>query len=301
MILVNFVGGFHRAPEWFRHHDHYMTYADTIAPIFVFVAGMGFRLSILRNVGTRGLKAALIAGAKRYAILTLIGIIYASPLDWRDWWDALVDIGLSGLLALPFMVFGTVPRIAAAVGYLAIYQLLFTYGGYGAWTVTHTFGGGPLGPLSWVFCLLFGTIAYDLIASRNARKIIIGCLAWGILLSAAGWAFRAEWPGIKVFWPFSQKAMSLPYPVYATGFAFLCYLPFYLLADLKRIELPTLTVLGANPLVIYLLHVTYLDIHGTIVSEESRLAVALVAFAGLYLGCYAVAKYLYKNKMFIKI
>ena len=45
--------------------------------------------------------------------------------------------------------------------------------------------GGPLGPLSWVFCLLLGTVAYDLIATRNTRKIIVGCLAWGIPLVIA--------------------------------------------------------------------------------------------------------------------
>ncbi|MCX6913555.1 MAG: sulfatase-like hydrolase/transferase, partial [Verrucomicrobia bacterium] len=41
-------------PEAFKHHHDYITYADTIAPLFMFVVGMGFRLSILRNVQSRG-------------------------------------------------------------------------------------------------------------------------------------------------------------------------------------------------------------------------------------------------------
>ncbi|MFA6245099.1 MAG: hypothetical protein WC655_29420, partial [Candidatus Hydrogenedentales bacterium] len=269
--------------------------------IFLFVAGMGFRLSILRNIEKEGLGRALLAGLRRYALLTLIGIVYYSPLDWGGWWDALVDIGLSGLLALPFIALGTKARVAAAAGYMALYQLLYSYGGYGPWVMAHSYDGGPLGPLSWVFCLLLGTVAYDLVATHDTRKIVIGCLAWGIGLSIAGWAFRAEWPGVKEFWPFSQTGMSAPYPIYATGLAFLTFLIFYVLSDLWRIEIPTLTVFGANPLVLYILHGMYIDIHGNIVPSESGIFMALLAFAGLYLMCYAVARYMYTHRMFVKI
>lgn len=301
MILVNFLEEFPRAPEFFKHHPDWMSYADTIAPIFLFVAGMGFRLSMLRNRERKGLPAALLDGARRYAILTLIGILYYAPLDWSEWWDALVDIGLSGLLALPFLLRGTKTRVAAAFAYIGLYQWFFSCGGYGPWTMTHSFDGGPLGPLSWVFCLLLGTVAYDLVATRDTRRIVLGCLAWGIALSALGWAFRAEWNGLKPFWPFSQKAMTMPYPIYATGLSFLIYGVFYLLSDVWRIEIPTLTVVGANPLVMYILHGAYIGIHGTIVPRESHFLTALIAFAGLYLGCYVVARYLYRNKMFVKI
>lgn len=301
MIFVNFLGQFPKLPETVRHHADWMSYADTIAPLFVFVVGMGFRLSLQRNAARMGMGRAAWGAARRYVILTLVGIVYYSPLNWGCWWDALVDIGLAGLLALPFMLRSTRMRVMAAAGYLAVYQLAFTYGGYGPWVMTHSYDGGPLGPLSWVFCLLLGTVAYDLIATRDARTIVIGCLAWGIGLSLIGWAFRAEWPGVKAFWPFSQTGMTVPYPVYATGLAFLTYLPFYLLGDLGRIEIPTLTVVGTNPLVLYMLHGLYIDVHGTIVPRDSGVFVALLAFAGLYLMCYAVARYLYKRRWFVKI
>src|SRR5690554_5893290 len=68
MLLVNFFG--HYDTEWIRelgdsglktalmfvfgqqlhHHSEFMTYADTIAPIFMFVVGIGLRLSWLRRV-----------------------------------------------------------------------------------------------------------------------------------------------------------------------------------------------------------------------------------------------------------
>jgi hypothetical protein len=262
---------------------------------------MGFRLSMLRNIEKKGLVRSLLSGTKRYAVLTLVGIIFYSPLDWRGWWDALVDIGLAGLLALPFIPMKTRWRVAAAFGYMALYQYLFTCAGYGNWTMEHSFDGGPLGPLSWVFCLLLGTIAYDIIATRNTATIVKQCLAWGIGLSIIGWALRAQWPGVKEFWPFSQKAMSAPYPIYATGLSFLIYLVFHILSDVKKIELPTFTVLGSNPLVIYILHIGYMGIHGDVIPKESSAPVALLAFAGLYAICYIVARYLYDNKYYVKI
>ena len=73
-------------PEFFKHHSEYITYADTIAPIFLFVAGVGFRLSFLRNRAKEGLRRALWIGFRRYLILTLVGIVYYDPINWRGWW-----------------------------------------------------------------------------------------------------------------------------------------------------------------------------------------------------------------------
>ena len=50
MILVNSLGGFDSVTESFKHHSDYMTYADTIAPLFIFVSGMGAVLSLRRRL-----------------------------------------------------------------------------------------------------------------------------------------------------------------------------------------------------------------------------------------------------------
>ena len=305
MIFVNFLGRFENIPEFFKHHSEYITYADTIAPIFLFVAGVGFRLSFLRNRAKLGPGKALWMGLRRYMLLTMIGIAYYDPLNWHNWWDALVDIGLSGILALPFMGLGTAWRVGAACFYVALYQILFMFTFYGAWDMSSSFDGDPLGPLSWCFSLLFGTIIYDLVANGDPKGIVRGCLAWGVGLCAAGcvlhFGMRVLWPNEPSFWRFSQHAMTAPYPVLATGIAFLCYLPFYLLCDRGGIELPTLTVVGANPLVIYMLHGMYTDIHGGIIPFSSSAPAALTAFALFYLGCWVVARYLYNNRMIVKI
>lgn len=301
MILVNYLGQFPSMPETFRHHDDYMSYADTIAPLFLFVAGVGFRLSYLRNRERLGLGGALWTGLRRYLTLTLIGILFYNPLNWRGWWDALVDIGLSGVLALPFIGLGPRARIAAACGYLALFQALFTLTPYGAWNMANSYDGGPLGPLSWVFSLLLGTVLYDLAAAGNPRRLAAACLAWGAGLCAAGWLLHTAWPGMKDVWNFSQRDMTAPYPLFATGLAFLAYLPFYLLCDVWGRGLPTLDAVGSNPLVLYLLQLVLIEIHGTVIPQESGAAAAALAFAGMYTLYYLTARWMQRKGYYVKV
>jgi predicted acyltransferase len=162
--------------------------------------------------------------------------------------------------------------------------------------------GGPLGPLSWAPILLFGTVAYDLVATGDGRRIVRGCLAWGIALCVAGWLLKVEWPGIKAEWPFSQRGMSAPYPLYSTGLCFLMYLPFYFLCDVKGLRIPHKTALGTNPLVIYIVQYALGEMYNTfVVPKESGPGLALLGFAAFYLSCYAVAWRLYKDKVIIKL
>ncbi|MFA6245091.1 MAG: heparan-alpha-glucosaminide N-acetyltransferase domain-containing protein [Candidatus Hydrogenedentales bacterium] len=304
MIFVNFLGQFDSMPWMFKHHHYHMSYADTIAPLFMFVVGMGMRLSLQRRAAIDGFASAHLAAFRRYLTLIGVGIVlYGPSLDnWRYWWDALVDIGFAGILALPFLTRSTTTRTIAAFGYVILFQILFMTTGYEAWTMKRSIDGGPLGPLSWVFMLLLGTIAYDLIATGNRKRIVWGCIAWGIALCALGWALRLEWPGVKAAWPFTQRGMSIPYPLYSTGLCFLMYLPFYFICDVKGWRLPHLTALGLNPLVIYIVQQALGDMHKSfIVSEESGPAMAVLGFAAFYLSCYAVAWRLQKDKIVIKL
>lgn len=301
MIFVNFLGQFESISEWFKHHSDYMSYADTIAPIFVFVVGMGFRLSFSRNASAKGVWNARTTALRRYIILTIIGIIVYAPLDWTEWWDALVDIGLSGILALPFMHLSSSFLAFAAFGYLFVYQVLFSATSYGVWDMAQSFDGGPLGPLSWVFMLLMGAVAYDILDTRDARRIAISFIVWGLLLSALGWLARMEFLGVKSYWPFSQRAMTAPYALYSTGIAFLTYLPFYALGDVFGKRIPALTELGTNALVMYILQFAVFEIHGTIVSPDAGAVAAFATFCAVFTICYLIARYLYRNGYIVKV
>ncbi len=305
MLVVNHLGDFPCMPEQFRHHDSYMTFADIIAPLFMFVVGMGFRLSLQRRIAQDGARAAYTSSIRRYLVLICVGIVLYDPApeQWRYWWDALVDIGFGAILSLPFMMRSLKVRAIAGACCWALYQAVFAFTEYGAWTVERSIDGGPLGPLSWAPILLFGSIAYDLVETRNHRSIVNGCLGWGLALSTAGVLLYFPIAGIKGYWLFSQRSMEIPYPILATGLCFLMFLPFHFLNDRLRLNIPTLGLIGMNPLVIYILQNALGDMYGPslIVPEDCGCILAMVDFAFLYACCYAVAWKLNKDRVVIKL
>lgn len=301
MILVNFLGIFDAMPEMLKHHGTGFSYADLVAPVFMFVVGMGFRLSLPRAIARQGLWPARRRALRRYAIIIFLGLCYGG-FDLRvSVWDALLDIGCAGILALLFIERGPLVRAAAACAYLALYQALFSWAGYGGWVMHNSIDGGPLGPLSWVFILLMGTLAYDLLATADTRAVVKGCLAWGLALCIAGWALRWPWPGIKAEWVFTQRGMSAPYPVYAAGLSFLILLAFYLFCDVLNWRFPHLSTLGENPLVIYLFQAVLCIVLEQIIPSNTPPWLALAEFAAVYGLCYGLAWGLHRKRIIVKI
>ena len=248
MLLVNFFG--HYKTEWVKelndswiksalefifgqqlhHHGEYMTYADTIAPIFMFVVGIGMRISWIRRVGKVDSSTARKSMAKRY--FTLVLIAFAIYTGWL--WDALMNIGLAGLMAVLIVDKKWPVRIAYALGLVVAYQLMFSYTSYGElmlrlgkygrefeWPWISMFlplrgelldvpiNGALFGHWSWAFMLIFGTIAYDIMATQDRKKIVVGLAGFGIILSIAGWVARDM--GTKTYYadaePFAASRM----------------------------------------------------------------------------------------------
>lgn len=321
MLLVNAKGLFHFDAAQLSHHRELFTYADTIAPLFVFLVGMGMRLSWLRRSVQDGVVAARKAMAKRFGLLVLIA--FALYAGWL--WDALMDIGLAGLLALPFISRSARTRIAAAFGMVAVYQTLCLFTVYGQW-VTRTINfdesntpllvrlipmndvlfdvalnGGPLGPLSWCMMLLFGTVAYDLLVVGNEGRFLTICVGSGAALCAAGYLLHLEWPGVKAAWPFSAYYMTAPFPLWASGLCFLHLAAFHVLCHKLHLRIPTLTSVGMNPLFIYILQCLVLGVAEGFRPEKLNLTAGIAGFTLLY-GLFAgLAYWLYRRNIFIKL
>jgi predicted acyltransferase len=299
MIMVNYLNHFRVIPETFKHPHYGMTFANTIAPFFLIAVGMGFRISFVRAVARQGYRFALLHSVKRYLILIFIGIVFYGPNLKRDIWDALVDIGFSGLLALPFIYQSKKIRFIAAFAFLGLYQLLFIYAGYGQWTMANSIDGGPLGPLSWVSILLFGTVLYDFLNECEPKDFIRKTFLVGVGLTVSGYLLSILQP--QEYWQFSQRSMTMAYPLFSSGIGFLVFLAFYFVNDLKNIEIPHLTVLGVNPLLLYILQCVLIGMHGSLLPPEAPLWQAISGFVAIYLLCYLVAHYLWRNKMVIKL
>lgn len=273
MILVNAKGMFGVEIDQLSHHQNYFTYADTVAPIFMFVVGISMRLSWLRRSKVAGEAATRKAMARRFSILVLIA--FALYMGWL--WDALMDIGLAGLLAVMIIDKSAIVRASAACVMAVVYQSLVSSTIYGPWIMRTTkltdenipylfkwipyrstlfdvaLNGGPFGPLSWCFILLLGTIACDILQRKVHGRIIIDCLSLGIGLCATGSVMSIPWDEIKPVWPISAYHMTLPFPLWSTGICFLTLLAFYLLCDVGGIKIPTFSTVSFNALFIYIL------------------------------------------------
>jgi predicted acyltransferase len=296
MILVNFLGRYRSMPWFFRHDQEWMSYADTIAPLFLFVVGMGFRISFCRRIDRVGLWSARVQATKRYLTLVGIGIV----VYWGWWWDALTDIGLAGIIALPFIEKSPRFRLGAAICYLVVYQLILSLTNYGM-----HMNGGPLGPMGWSVILLFGTLAYDWLAEADGRGLVFRLAAWGIGLCVLGLFLEIPWPGIKGEWKLTPRGMTASFTLFSTGISFLTFLLFYFICDVLGFRIPTLNVFGMNPLTIYIFHLLLLEYSWDAIRDfapqDASALTASAAFVFFSSCCFAVGWKLMKDRIVIKL
>ncbi len=299
MILVNYLGHFDVMPETFRHPRYGMTFANAIAPYFLFAVGMGLKMSLERRIRRSGVKFAYFHAIKRYLVLILIGIVLYGPDPVMDMWDALVDIGFAGIITLPFIVRSQRTRIALAFALLITYQLLFVFTSYGEWTMQNSIDGGPLGPVSWASILIFGTIQMDYLEKYKGRKFIQKSLILGLPLLIGGLILSYLQP--SEIWAFSQRSMTMAYPIFASGLSVLTFAVFYLIGDIWKKNIAFLKVLGFNPLIIYILQQILIEFYGDALPRTADLWHVLLGFVIIYGICHLVARNMARNKLIVKL
>ena len=186
-----------------------------------------------------------------------------------------------------------------ALVFLIFHLLIFALTPYGEWTMANSIDGGPLGIFPWSTILIFGTIVMDYLTELPRRKFIKNSLILGGVLMIIGYALSLVEP--QPIWEFSQRSMTVAYPLFSAGLSIVTFVAFYYVNDMKKIELPHLTILGMNPLAIYILQQVLLELYGSHLPRESSLAAALAGFVVIYGICYIVALYLWRNKYIIRI
>jgi predicted acyltransferase len=299
MIIVNSVGHFDSIPQTFKHPNYGMTFANAIAPFFLFVVGMGFRTSLINRILKYGKAKSYRMAISRYITLILIGIVIYGPDPKLGMWDALVDIGFAGLITLPFILSGRWFRITMAFVFMILYQCLFIWSGYGEWTMNHSIDGGPAGVLSWASILIFGTVLMDDFSNLRPESFIKRSLIYALILLATGFGLSLLEP--SPLWQFSQRSMTIAYPLFATGLCFATFVIFYWLADLKKIEIPHLTAFGMNSLVIYLVQNIVIELRGNLLDRNAPLWQVLCGGVIVYLICFAVARFMFRNNIIVKL
>jgi len=274
MVLVNVLGYYPIMPETFRHNlEDGFRFADFVAPLFVFLVGIGFRISFLKNQNSHGKWHAIKKSVHRFTILFIVSVfVYHFSLN-RMFWDALTEIAIAGIFAIP--VIGSAkqwPRILIAFAFLGLFP-------------TARILGLQFEPFVWVFPLLIGSLVADWIDDR--KKMILRTLIWGICLSLAG----------------ALIAIVVPNAIFITyiGCSFLITFCFYYIADVWKKPFPHLSTLGKNAIVVYILHYLIRNDLRSYIHSDAGYALALASFVIVYIGCYATAKYLERRNYFITI
>lgn len=279
MFLVNYLGYFAATPPLLKHHNTWCSYADTIMPQFFFAVGFAMRLVFLKNSQREGMGVALRKAAQRCLFLILLGGLVYGPVQptwqrWlqRDFFQALVHIGFTGLWLLP--VIGrsarTLALFAAASGLLHLllsYQFWYAY----LWQIK-VIDGGALGFLSWTLPTATGALAYDFLRTRQPEAGIRPFLQWGAGLMAVGYGLSClthggtlAAPPFSPPWHFtathgqdlftmSQRAGSISYLTFSAGFSLALFAVFLWANQLRRWELGLFRTLGTNALAGYVLH-----------------------------------------------
>ncbi len=216
MFVVNFLGHMDATHHSLKHNDTHFNWADSIMPAFIFAAGFSFRLSVLKRIPRIGRWNTYRGIIKRSFALVLVSLImYGFNGEIKHWadmnqegiwrfvastlkaniWEVLAIIGMCQLLILPFIEMSSKARLATVAGFSVLHVLLsasFNYAfvtgqvnwmdemlgivGKTAWD------GGIFGLISWSVPMLAGTLAYDLMSSRDQREGMMALLKWGTAL-----------------------------------------------------------------------------------------------------------------------
>lgn len=346
MFLVNFIGSFELVPAIFKHHHTYVSYADTVMPQFFFAVGFAYRLVYLRRREADGTRAAVSRALWRNTALVLLGLavyhIDRVAADWaafqvRGFWtcmaesqwpraiQTLVHIGLTGFWVLP--VIGARP--AARVAFLACSGAAFvvlSHVWYYDWLWAHrVIDGGPFGFMTWTVPLLAGSLAYDAIAARGARRAIAPLCAWGAALMALGYgvacltALGPASPGAPAaarvlaappfvppwhpsdIWTMSQKAGSVSYLTFSAGFSLAVYALCVYLCDVRGLGLGLFGTLGRNALAGYLVHDLIGSAVGPFVPRDAPLWYVAAAFGLYFAASWLFVAYLNRHKLFLRL
>jgi predicted acyltransferase len=209
MFFVNIGSNFDALPAFFRHHNTYCSYADTIMPQFFFAVGFAYRLTLLKRLRSPNSGSAYGHVIWRSLALILLGFVLYHldrTKSWADWqvfvreklagellkrelFQTLVHIAVASIWVLPVMAASPLVRIGYAC-FSGILHLVLSYWFYYAWVHADPSGidGGPLGFLTWAIPLLAGSVAYDVVAadlpSLSKFRILLGA---GIIVMALGY------------------------------------------------------------------------------------------------------------------
>ncbi len=249
MIFINLITLFsYDLPYFLQHNLTTMLPGDLVAPLFQFIIGISLVIAIEKRKNVNERRRYVL---QRTALLLLLGLALDAGFEKFAGlrWGVLESLGIGILLSYALLSFSVILRIAATLGILTIYSILFFHVPKFSSYVLSQVHGGPLGAVSYATVAVFGTIAGEWLYTDGKKKkvelkniIMLGAIIMFLSFIT------------NFFVPFNRLSVSASYMLFSAGIGFLLVAAFYYLAERKHFDNHALTVFGQNALIIWVLH-----------------------------------------------
>jgi len=297
MIIVNYLAFYPSTPTWLKHAKGIgYTFADLVAPLFLFALGIMYRTSFIRRIKKMGLKSSYLSMSRRYLIIMFIGFLgsaIAKTSISYDW-GILQAIGLAGILALPFLLLQWKLRLLS-IAILAIFYQFIILTNFSD-LIVNAKHGGPLASISWALLILAATVAGDLFHGKikiTALKILTFYCASFALIS---------YLLILIFdLPTMKANVNVSYLSVSIALSSLVFILFLLIGEVAKIKLTLFTAMGKNPLLIFLIHYLLIKITHKIIDKHSSGSFILLMTISIFLLCFSIAYFLDRKQVYLKI
>ncbi|MCX5690184.1 MAG: heparan-alpha-glucosaminide N-acetyltransferase domain-containing protein, partial [Planctomycetota bacterium] len=234
--ITNFVSDQLSHAEWVGFR-----FLDLIFPLFVFLSGASAAFSVTRGIESLGKAGTVRRLFTRFAVLYLLGLLYygglSEGLDQIRWVGVLQRIAAASLATGLLLCFARSSiRLMIAAGILAAYWALLcfvpipggTAGDFGQgpthnwtnwidfhyllglkWDKTHD-PEGLLSTLPAIATCILGSSCGEWLKRRDVTPSakVLGLLAAGVALTAAGWLWGMQFPVIKKLWTSSYVLVA---------------------------------------------------------------------------------------------
>jgi len=300
MVIVNYLSGIAVIPAWLKHApDIGLTITDLVAPAFIFAIGLTYGLSYQKRASRDGTKAANYHFVVRFLAIAGIGAFFTggaaivSPQDAAGAWGVLQAIGAAGLITLVFIRTPAYVRFLTGSALLLGYQLMLD--NFWLPRVLASVQGGLEAAPSWGALMLIATAMADLFRMEKGK----------FAFAAASAALLAAGILSSLIFAVSKNRVSLSYILISSGISSLVLYMIDLILRLSKLKLCVFAWWGANPLLLYLIHMILLGVTFMPGSEywyaAAPLWSAVLQAAAFYAILFFIAWLLYRKKVYFKL